>query len=112
MESIRQQKVAGLLKEEMSKLLLKELKHLCGKALVTITFVRITPDLSIARINMSIFGVEDKNAILKNFIDNTSEIRFLLGKKIRHQLRHIPELHFYIDDSLDFIERIDKVLKQ
>jgi len=112
MDSIRQQKISKVLQAEMSSLLIKELKHLCGKALVTVTFIRVTPDLGIARINLSIFAVEDKQAILQNFTDNVSEIRFHLGKKIRHQVRHIPELQFYIDDSLDFIERIDKALKQ
>jgi ribosome-binding factor A len=111
MDSIRQQKISKILREDISALIQKELKHFCEKSLVTVTNVRVTPDLGIARVYLSIFATEDKNGILDNFTRNVSEIRFLLGKRIRHQVRHVPELQFYIDDSLDFIERIDKALK-
>ncbi len=112
MDSIRQQKIAKMLQTEISELIQKEVKHLCEKALVTVTMVRTTADLGIARVYLSIFATDNKESILKKFTENVSEIRFLLGKRIRHQIRHIPELHFYIDDSLDFIERIDQALKK
>jgi len=111
MDSIRQQKISKVLQEDLSSLLHKELKHFCEKSLVTVTMVRVTADLGIARVYLSIFATEDKEGILGNFVRNVSEIRYLLGKRVRHQLRHVPELQFYIDDSLDFIERIDKALK-
>lgn len=112
MDNIRQQKIAKVLQGDISDLIQKDVKHLCEKALVTVTMVRVTSDLGIARVYLSIFATEDKNKVLKNFTENISEIRFLLGKRIRHQVRHIPELQFYIDDSLDFIERIDNALKK
>lgn len=111
MESIRQQKISKLLQEEMSDLIQKDVSHLSMKSLVTVTMVRVTPDLGIARIYISIFATQDKEAVVKNFNENVSEVRFLLGKRVRHQLRHIPQLQFYIDDSLDYIEKIDKALK-
>jgi ribosome-binding factor A len=112
MDSIRQQKIGKMIQTEMADMLLKDFRHLCGKALVTVTQVRVTPDLSIARVYLSIFAAEDKNSVLNHFPEHVSEIRFTLGKRIRHQVRIIPELQFYIDDSLDFIERIDKALKK
>lgn len=111
MDSIRQQKISKVLQKEISELLQKEGKHFCAKALVTVTSTRITPDLSIAKVYLSIFGVQDKNSILENFKTSESEVRYLMGKRIKNQLRHVPEFHFYIDDSLDYIEKIDKALK-
>jgi ribosome-binding factor A len=112
MDSIRQQKISKLLQRELSDLLLKEIKHLCGKALVTVTMARITADLGIAKFYLSVFATEDKNSIVKEFTLNSSEVRYLLGKRLRNQLRHIPEIQFYLDDSLDFIEKIDIALKK
>jgi ribosome-binding factor A len=111
MESRRQQKIAKLLQTDIAELVQKEMKHLCEKALVTVTMVKVTTDLSIAKVYISIFATDNKDAILQNFITHAGEVRYLLGKRVRHQLRHIPELQFYIDDSLDFIERIDKAIK-
>jgi len=110
MDSIRQKKIATLLQQEISDILLKDLRHLCGKALVTVTMVRVTADLSITRVYLSVFGVSEKQEIIDNFNRNKSEVRFLLGKRVKNQLRHIPEMQFYIDDSLDYIEKIDKAL--
>ena len=112
MESIRQQKVGKVIQVDLSDLLQKELKHLCEKSLVTVTLVRVTTDLGIARVYLSIFATEDKNAVLQNFANHTSEVRYQLGKRVRHQLRHIPELQFFLDNSLDYIERIDNALKK
>lgn len=112
MDSIRQQKIGKMIQTEMADILIKDFRHLCGKALVTVTHVRITPDLGISRVYLSIFAAEDKNTTLNQFIDHIPEIRYALGKRIRHQVRIIPEIQFYIDDSLDFIERIDKALKK
>jgi len=111
MDSIRQQKISKLLQEDMSDLIQKDLSHLSMKSFVTVTMVRITPDLGIARIYISVFATDNKEAVVQNFNDNVSEVRYLIGKRLRHQLRHIPQLQFYIDDSLDYIEKIDKALK-
>lgn len=111
MDTIRQLKIARLIQKEFSQLLQKELNHMCGKALVTVTFVRITADLQIAKIYLSIYNTPDKERVFQDFKANASEVRYILGQKLRFQLRRIPEIHFYLDDSMDFIERIDKLLK-
>jgi ribosome-binding factor A len=80
--------------------------------MITVTKVKITPDLSLARIMLSIFGVEDKQKVLQKITSEKSEIRFELGKRIKNQLRKVPELAFFLDDSLDYIERIDQLLDE
>ena len=79
--------------------------------MISITGVRLTPDLGIARIYISIFPSNDKLADLEKVKSQTSEIRYVLGKKAGKQLRHIPELIFFLDDSFDYAEKIDELLK-
>ena len=80
--------------------------------MVSVTRVRISPDLSICTAHLSIFPSERGEEILKNIEQNTKSIRFTLGQRVRNQLRIIPELRFFIDDSLDYIDRIDELLKK
>jgi len=111
MESIRQQKVGRLLQKEVGEILNRgEVKPL-DKSMISITGVRLTPDLSIARIYISIFPSEDKAADLEKVKERSAEIRYVLGKKAAKQLRHIPELIFFLDDSFDYAEKIDDLLK-
>ena len=79
--------------------------------LVSVTSVRVSPDLSIARAYISVFPSERGGEIVKNLSGNMRAIRFELGGRLRHQLRIIPELKFFLDDSLDYLERIDELLK-
>lgn len=79
--------------------------------LVSVTSTRISPDLSIARVYVSVFPSDRSDEIVKNLNANMRSIRFELGNRLRHQLRIIPELKFFIDDSLDYLERIDELLK-
>lgn len=79
--------------------------------LVTVTSVSISPDLSIARVRLSIFPQDKVEPVLKQVEAESKTFRYELGKRVRHQLRIIPELHFYIDDSLDYLENIDNLLK-
>lgn len=111
MDSRRQQKIGMLMKEEFSSLLNKDYKSFFGKGLISVTNVRITSDLSIARFYLSLFNVEDKEVVIQKFKENTTEFRKKLGAKLRHQLRKIPEFEFYIDDTLDYAFHIEKVLK-
>ena len=74
--------------------------------------VRISPDMSIARVYLSVFPSERSQEIVKNINDNMKSIRYELGTRVRHQLRIIPELKFFVDDSLDYAERIDELLKK
>ncbi len=112
MESIRQQKVARLIQKELSEMFQHDGMTYSGGGLLTITTVKVTSDLSIARVYLSIFGAADKKAVIDNLKSATKEIRYKLGQRVKMQLRIIPELKFMEDDSLDFIERIDDLLKQ
>jgi len=80
--------------------------------MVSVTKVRVSPDLSICTAYLSVFPSEKGEEILKNINANEKTIRYDLGKKVRNQLRIIPELRFFIDDSLDYLERIDELLKK
>ena len=79
--------------------------------LVSVSAVRISPDMSIARVYLSVFPSEKCEELVKNANNNMKSIRFELGTRVRHQLRIIPELKFFVDDSLDYIEKIDSLLK-
>lgn len=83
-----------------------------GRSLVTITQVEVTPDLLIARAYVSIFNVEDKEAVLTQLQSNVHEIRFQMGKKLRHHLRRMPEIEFFLDNSLDDAIKIEEILKK
>lgn len=80
--------------------------------LVSVSAVRISPDMSIARVYLSVFPSERAAEIVKNTNDNMKSVRYDLGVKVRHQLRIIPELKFFVDDSLDYVDRIDELLKK
>jgi len=80
--------------------------------LVSVSTVRISPDMSIVRAYLSVFPSSKAEDIVKNINNNAKAIRFELGNRVRHQLRIIPELKFFVDDSLDYVERIDELLKK
>ena len=79
--------------------------------LISVSADRISPDMSIARVYLSVFPSEKAEEMVKNINENMKSIRFELGTRVRHQLRIIPELKFFVDDSLDYIEKIDSLLK-
>ena len=108
METTRQNKISRLLQKELSEIFL--LQTMPG-VLVSVSAVRISPDMSIARVYLSIFPSEKSEEMVKNINNNMKSIRFELGTRVRHQLRIIPELKFFVDDSLDYIEKIDALLK-
>ncbi|MDR2469493.1 MAG: 30S ribosome-binding factor RbfA [Tannerella sp.] len=111
MEGTRLNKIGRLLQKELSDLFLKQTKAMPG-TLVSVSAVRVSPDLSLAKVYLSIFpsarGAELMNAIHSN----TRTIRYNLGQRVRLQLRKIPELSFFLDDSLDYVEHIDELLKK
>lgn len=111
MESRRQQKIGKLIQKEISSILQKDGPTFYGSALVTITHVRMTPDLLTARVYLSIYNSKTGDEILDAIVQNTSEIRFRLGNSVRNQLRRVPELEFYIDDTLDTVFRMEKIFK-
>jgi ribosome-binding factor A len=109
METQRQQKINSLLQKDLADILLREV--IIPNTMISVTRVNVTPDMSIARVNLSIFATKDKAGVLKQVQIKKSEIRHLLGERVKNQLRIVPDLQFFIDDSLDRIKRIDELLK-
>ena len=95
----------------MSEVLQRELRELTLGSLVTVTNARITPDLSIVRFYVSIFPTEKGKEVLDTINENLSRIRYIMGQRVGKQLRIIPEPSFFIDDSLDYLDNIDRLLK-
>ena len=112
METKRQKKVSKLIQKELSDIFQKETHQFLGNILVTVTGVRISPDLSVAKAYLSIFPVEKPKDALAILNENKKMFRTLLGNSCRHQLRIVPELIFYLDDSAEYAEEIDRLLNQ
>lgn len=111
METTRQNKISRLIQKELSMIFQSQTRQMPG-VLVSVSAVRISPDMSVCRVYLSVFPSERAEEIVKNVNDNMKSIRFELGTKVGKQLRIIPELKFFIDDSLDYIDNIDRLLKQ
>ena len=110
MEGKRLEKVNKLLLKELGDIFQKELKPAVPMLMITVTHVRVTSDLGYANVYLSVFGVDDKKKVVEEVSQNAKAIRGLLGNRIRHQMRVVPELRFIEDDSLDYIENIDNLL--
>jgi ribosome-binding factor A len=111
MESLRQQKVNKLLAKELAEIFRSEARSLFAGGFITVTTVRVSPDLSSAKIYLSIMA-KDKKVIFKLIEDQNNVIRKKLGLIVGKQLRIVPELTFFIDDSLDYAMKIDALLKK
>jgi ribosome-binding factor A len=111
MESVRQQKYGKLIQKELGDLFLKEGRNWYGSHFVTVTGAKVTPDLSLARIQISVFKAPKPGDIMKELNRHKTEIRRELGKRIGKQARIIPDLEFFLDDSLDYVEKIDNIFK-
>jgi ribosome-binding factor A len=114
-ETKRQKQVAGLINEELNDILRRMNLLMIDGGMISISTVKITPDLFEARVYLSMFKIKDTQAALLKFEEKNKEIRKELGARVRHQLRSIPELKFYIDDSIDYAfkmeELFDKIKK-
>ena len=110
METTRQQKIARLIQKELSEIFRLQTAKM-GGVLVSVSAVRVSPDLSIARAYLSIFPSEKGKEIIESINHNAKSVRYELAQRVRFQLRKTPELTFFIDDSLDYIEHIDSLLK-
>ncbi len=110
MESIRQDRINNLLQKDLGEIFQLEMKYVSQGSMITVTKVKVTPDLSLAKIYLSLFATADKDALLENIRKHTKEIRGKLGNRVKNQLRVVPDLNFYLDDSLDYIENIDNLL--
>jgi len=125
MDSTRQNKISRLIQQDLGDIFLKEMKPVLGQSLITVTKVRVTSDLSIARAYVSIFPVgnmpvtpdtsegtkADKQLVINAILTHAADIRRRLGMREGKQLRIIPNIEFYLDDSLDYIENIERLLK-
>ncbi len=111
MQETRQNKIARLLQKELSLIFQEQTRAMHG-VMVSVTRTKVSPDLSICTAYLSIFPSERAQELLANIEKSNQQIRYSLGQRVRHQLRIIPELRFFIDDSLDYIERIDQLLRQ
>lgn len=113
MESTRQLKIAKLLQKDLGVIFQKNIADIIGGfSMVTVTKVHVTKDLSQAKVYLSIFGTPDKAKVFNKIKAATKTVRVYLAERIKHQVRAIPELSFYNDDSLDYIEHIDDLLKK
>jgi len=111
MESKRQHKISKLLQKDLAEIIQMDLRHVTRGAMVTVTKVYVSPDLSVAKAYLSLFACKDNDELLKNIQSHASEIRGKLGNRVRHQLRVVPALQFYLDDSLDYIDNIENLLE-
>ena len=111
MSSIRQHKIESAIRTELENYLLKHTNELCMGSMVTVTIVRVTSDLSLARCYLSFFAGPDKKVVLDNINHNKGKIRMEIAKRLKN-MRKTPELLFFIDDSLDYAEEINELLKK
>jgi len=112
MDSTRQLKVSRLIQKELGEIFLREVKTLFGAAMITVTQVRVSSDLSVAKVYVSLFNVPDTAVLLKEIQIHKKEIRLKLSERIKKQVRIIPELIFYLDDSLDYAMKIEELFKK
>ena len=110
-QATRLEKINRLVQKELSEIFRLETAKTTG-VLISVSHVRVSPDLSVARVHLSIFPSEKGAEMISNINANATAIRYDLSQRLRYQLRRTPELTFYIDDSLDYIEHIDQLLKK
>jgi ribosome-binding factor A len=107
MESKRQQKVARQIQKDLSDIFQKEGRTWFDNAFITVTVVRMSPDLGVARVYLSFLISKNKGLLLEQIQERSKSIRQLLGQRIRHQLRIVPEIHFYLDDTAEYAAKMD-----
>ena len=111
MESTRQAKTSRLLQKELSEIFRRQTAKTHG-VIVSVSAVRVSPDLSVAKAYLSVFPSEKAMEVMENIEASKQTVRYELAQIVRHQLRKVPELQFYLDDSLDYIENIDNLLNK
>lgn len=110
-ETNRQRKIAGVLQKDLVDVLQKAAQDGMRGTIISVSKVSVTADLGQAKVYISVFPSEKRDELLKGIISNTSTIRYEMARRTRHQLRRMPDLLFFGDDSLDYIEEIDKSLR-
>ncbi len=109
MESKRQQKFAGVIQKDLAEIFQREGANLLPNIMVTITKVRVTSDLAIARVYLSFFNSNNNTLALNTIKAHAGEIRYKLGSRIKDQARIVPQLEFFVDDTSEYVERMDKI---
>jgi ribosome-binding factor A len=112
MESTRQKKVARLIQKELAEIMLHHAGEFAPGKMISVTTVRVSPDLSLAKTWVSIFPSDKSAEIIAGLRSHVPKIRYELGQKVRNQLRIVPEIAFFIDDSNDYIDNITNLLKE
>ena len=112
MDSTRQQKIGRMMQKEISALFTLEGKNYYGNSFVTVTNVRVTPDLGIAYVQLSLFKEKDAKKIIDHMNKASHDIRRKLGARIKNQIRHIPDLKFFHDNSLDYVDHMEEIFKE
>ena len=112
MESTRQAKMARQIQKDVAEILLKEAASLVRGVMASVTTVRVSPDLNYAKIYFSIFPFDKSAEVMRTLEENNWLIRRALGQRIRNQVKSVPELQFFLDDSLEYIANIDTLLKE
>ncbi len=110
-ETTRQQKVGRQIQKDISDILLREAKPLVAGTMVSVTRVRMSPDLGFAKVFLSVFPFERAQPVLTALKDGATMVRYELGKRVKNQLRVVPELAFVVDDSLEYIDHLEKLMK-
>lgn len=111
METTRQQKIAKQIQKDVAEIFQKEGAAVVRGSLVTVTAVRVSPDFGYAKIYVSVFPFERNAGMMKTLEQQNWFIRRALGQRIRNQLKNVPEIQFFLDDSLEYIEHIEQALK-
>ncbi len=111
-ESKRQRQVSNLVLEELSSIFQKEGINVIDGGMVSISKVTITPDLLEARVFLSLFQIKNPEELMQSIKERTKEFRNLLGMRVRNQLRRIPELQFFVDDTLEYVDKMETLFKQ
>ena len=112
MESIRQQQVAKLIQQSISDIFIKHGRDIYGRAFITLTKVYITPDLLLARVYLSVYNVTDKQQVIDTMSENVYFIKGKMGNQIRNKVRRIPELEFYLDETLEEVNRVEQLFEK
>jgi len=110
MDSKRQQKFSRQIQKDLSEIFQKDMRSAFGNAFITITDVKVTPDLSIARIYLSFMLANDKQGLMQEIREKSKQIRGVLGQRIRHQARIIPDLEFFLDDTAEYAAKMDRLI--
>lgn len=111
METKRQQKFSRMIQRELGEIFQKDIKGYFSDALITVTQVRMSPDLSMAKVYLSLMITPDKKTFIDEIIEKKGWIRKMLGDRIGKKIRIIPDLQFYLDDSAEYADNIDRILR-